>query len=83
MALNCIFCKECVVKNDNSKGLPVSLPPYGVAHTYCVEQDLLQKRLFKGVHIAELSDRDFSELKEMVLAEDNARKGVSSDIDIF
>lgn len=83
MALNCVFCKECVVRGDSSKGLPISLPPYGVAHTYCAEQDLLQKRLFQGVHIAELDDKSFAELKEMVLAEDNLRNGVSNDIDLF
>jgi len=46
-------------------------------------QDLLQKRLFQGVHIAELDDKSFAELKEMVLAEDNLRNGVSNDIDLF
>ncbi len=83
MALNCFFCSECVVSGDNSKGRPLTVPPYGVAHTHCAEQDLMQKRLFRGLHIADLDEKCFAELKEMVLAEDNHRNGTSQEIDLF
>ena len=83
MALNCIFCHQCVVNTDNSKGHPVSVPPYGIAHSYCAEQDLLLKRIFKGIHITELDNESFQELKEMVLAEDNVRNGKTDEIDLF
>jgi len=43
----------------------------------------MQKRLFRGIHIADLDDVCFAELKEMVLAEDNHRNGVHLEIDLF
>jgi len=43
----------------------------------------MQKRLFRGLHIADLDEKCFAELKEMVLAEDNHRNGTSQEIDLF
>ncbi|GMM86687.1 hypothetical protein [Pseudoalteromonas sp. MTN2-4] len=83
MGLNCTFCNESVINSDPSKGHPVSIAPYGVAHSYCAQQDLLYKRVFQGVRIAELDHQSFLELKEMVLTEDNVRSGMTNHVDLF
>ncbi|AWB67246.1 hypothetical protein C2869_12705 [Saccharobesus litoralis] len=78
-----MFCDGDVILNDRSKGLPITLPGRGIAHTYCAEDDLAKRRIFGNIHIADLDDDDLLELKEMVLAEVNIRHGVDQEAEII
>ncbi|WP_111979842.1 hypothetical protein [Algibacillus agarilyticus] len=75
--MRCMFCDLDIINKDLSKGLPITVPGKGVAHTYCAEQDLHSRRIFGNIHIADLEDNDLYELKEMVMAEVNQRNGIA------
>ena len=61
----------------------MSVPHYGVTHSLCAEQGLLYRPIFVRGHIAELENESFRMLKEMVLAEDNIKNGMTDEIDLF
>lgn len=81
--MRCIFCDGNVVTADRSKGRPITIPERGVAHTFCAEQDLFSRRVYGSIHMQDLAMNDLVELREMVLAEINAREGKDNDIELF
>lgn len=82
MSLKCIFCKESVFGAGG-----VTVPSMGPAHKYCYEAYRTMRRTFRSIDITELSDSDLSDLKDLVLAEENDRRRknnpVNDDIELF
>ncbi len=81
--MRCMFCDKPLVKQDRALGLPITLPGRGVAHTFCAERDLFDRRVFGSIHIKDMASDDLYELREMILAEINEREGKSNDVDLF
>ncbi|MER2490658.1 hypothetical protein [Catenovulum sediminis] len=71
--MRCMFCNSNMLESDKSKGLPVTIPGKGVAHTHCAEADLVKKRVFGNIHLADMEDDDLLELYELVQVEVNER----------
>ncbi len=82
--MRCIFCNKKIIPKNNDLGLPITLPTRGVAHSFCAERDLIERRVFASIHLADLAQADLYELRELVLTEINAREGNANDeIDLF
>jgi len=60
----------------------MTVPGVGPAHQQCFQADLALKRTFQTLDITALNDDELLELKDLVLAEDNARKRDSNEDDI-
>jgi hypothetical protein len=69
MSLNCVFCKKPVFGRQG-----VTVPEVGPAHLECYQAHKAMKRTFKGLDITALSDDELSDLKDLVLAEENDRR---------
>lgn len=69
MSLNCVFCRKPVF---GRKG--VTVPELGPAHLDCYQAHKAMKRTFRGIDITKLSDDEVSDLKDLVLAEENDRR---------
>ena len=79
MSMNCMFCKKTVVGQN-----PVTIPSEGLAHLHCYQAHQALRRTFQSLDIAALSDAELTELKDLVLAEENARqRGQEDDIELF
>ena len=76
MSMNCMFCKKPVVGQS-----PVTVPGIGLAHSHCYQADQALRRTFQSLDIAALSDGELTELKDLVLAEENARRPEHDDDD--
>lgn len=79
--MRCIYCQKPVHGKDG-----MTVPQFGAAHKACFEAKETLSRKFKGIDISELSDEEFFELKELVMAEENSRNRDSnddSDIELF
>ena len=76
--MQCEFCQQSVFKQQQGSGPPVTIPGRGVAHKYCAEKDLTQRRVFKGLSLTQLAMGDLVELREMLLQELNHREGCTS-----
>ncbi len=82
--MRCIFCDKEIVGSPQHLGRPITLPSRGVAHSYCAEKDLIERRVFGNIHFSALPVNDLYELRELVLTEINVREGNTSDeIDLF
>lgn len=69
MSLNCVFCKKTVFGRRG-----ITVPEIGPAHLECYQAYKAMKRTFKGLDITALSDDELSDLKDLVLAEENDRR---------
>jgi len=79
MSMNCMYCNKSVVGHN-----PVTIPGHGFAHRHCFQAHQALKRTFQSLDISELSDAELRELKEMIIAEENARQRTSDDdIELF
>jgi hypothetical protein len=82
--MRCIFCEAEVLNSNERLGHPISLPTRGVAHSFCAEKDLIERRVFCNIHLSELPLNDLYELRELALTEINVREGnASDDVDLF
>jgi len=82
--MRCIFCDKDIFKVDTKLGAPVTLPARGVAHSVCATHDLMERRVFGSIELADLSEQDLYELRELVLTEINLREGNNSEeVDLF
>ena len=84
MSLNCVFCKKPVFGGGG-----LTVPSLGPAHKHCYEAYRTMRRTFRSIDITQLSDDELSDLKDLVLAEQNDRQrksmgsGNDSDIELF
>ncbi len=82
--MRCLFCDAKVINSSEHLGHPITLPSRGVAHSYCAEKDLIERRVFCNIHLSELPLNDLYELRELALTEINVREGNdSNDVDLF
>jgi len=81
MSMNCLFCNKSVVGHN-----PITVPGEGFAHLHCFQSHQALKRTFQTLDISQLSDSELSDLKEMIIAEENARAraaGDDGDVELF
>ena len=83
MSLKCVFCKQPVFGVGG-----VTVPSMGPAHKNCYEAYRTMRRTFRSIDITELTDNELSDLKDLVLAEENDRRRKSApdnddDIELF
>ena len=78
MSMGCIYCEQSVINQS-----PMTIPGKGVAHLRCFQTDQALKRTFQTLDISKLNDADLADLKEMVIAEENARNKDNDDIELF
>lgn len=79
MSMNCMYCNKSVVGHN-----PVTIPGHGFALRHCFQAHQALKRTFQSLDISELSDAELRELKEMIIAEENARQRTNDDdIELF
>ncbi len=77
--MRCYYCNKLVCGKEG-----ITLPKLGPAHTVCFEANQSISRVFKNLVLTELSDNELSELKELVVAEENHRnRDTSDDIELF
>ena len=75
--MKCIYCNKSVFGGDC-----LTVPNEGPAHMQCYAANQALKRTFQNLNITALNDTELQELKELVLAEENARGRGSSDDDV-
>jgi hypothetical protein len=81
MSMNCLFCNKSVVGHT-----PITVPGEGFAHLHCFQSHQALKRTFQTLDISQLSDSELGDLKEMIIAEENARAraaGDDGDVELF
>lgn len=78
MSMACIYCGQSVINQS-----PMTIPGKGVAHLRCFQTDQALKRTFQTLDISKLNDAELADLKEMVIAEENARNNDNDDIELF
>lgn len=74
--MNCIFCNRNVIGEGG-----MSIPGRGPAHRQCYQANEALRRTFQHLDITELNDQELTELKDLVLAEENIRKRNHDDSD--
>ncbi len=67
--MKCIFCGKPVFGN-----VGITVAGEGAAHQDCFQANEALKRVFKNLEITALSDQELTQLKDLVLAEENYRK---------
>ena len=72
--MKCVYCNEHVY---GSTGMTV--PGTGAAHQACFQSDQALKRTFQHIEISKLNDEELTILKDLVLAEENARERENAD----
>lgn len=75
--MKCMFCAEPVFGDTC-----MTVPGADVAHQKCYLANEALKRTFKDLNISGLSDEEFLELKELVLAEENVRFKAQDEDDV-
>ena len=78
MSMGCIYCGQSVINQS-----PMTIPGKGVTHLRCFQTDQALKRTFQTLDISKLNDAELADLKEMVIAEENARNKDNDDIELF
>ncbi|WP_283788654.1 DUF2175 family protein [Bermanella sp. WJH001] len=78
MSMGCIYCGQSVINQS-----PMTIPGKGVAHLRCFQTDQALKRTFQTLDISKLNDAELADLKEIVIAEENARNKDNYDIELF
>ena len=77
--MNCIFCDKPVFGTAG-----VTVPGVGPAHQHCFQADQALKRTFQSLDITTLTDSELTELKDLVLSEENSRNMQGDDdIELF
>jgi hypothetical protein len=72
--MKCLYCNRQVY---GSSGMTV--PGEGAAHQTCFQSDQALKRTFQHIEISKLNDEELIVLKDLVLAEENARTRENED----
>jgi len=75
--MKCIICNKPVYGKQGMTAVGL-----GAIHKKCFPGHSLDNRVFQSLDISALDDADFVELKEMVLAEINARENVNQQTSI-
>ena len=75
--MKCIICNEPVYGKQGLTAVGL-----GAIHKQCFPGHSLDRRVFQSLDVSALNDEDFIELKEIVLAEINAREGASQQASI-
>ncbi len=79
MSINCIYCNKPVFGKNG-----LTVPLKGPAHLQCYQVNQALRRTFQALDISKLNDLELFELKELVLAEENARKRNNvDDVELF
>ena len=77
--MRCYICLKTVFGSGC-----ITVPNHGAAHRDCFEAKQAMVRNFQGLNISDLTDEELTNLKDMVLAEENDRVGSSDDdIELF
>lgn len=77
--MRCIFCNKRIVGNDG-----ISVSGKGICHEICLQMDQAKRRVFMGLDMTALSDQELTDLKDLVLAEENSRNSSNGDdIELF
>lgn len=66
--MKCIFCDKPVFGE-----MGMTAPKMGIAHQQCFQANEALKRTFQSLDITALSDQELTQLKDLVLAEENYR----------
>ena len=75
--MNCIYCEKPVFGEEG-----MTVPQEGPAHQRCFQANQALKRTFQSLDISKLNDEELSELKELILAEENLRNRSDGDDDV-
>ncbi len=75
--MKCIFCNKPVFGETG-----ISVPGAGPAHQHCLQANEALQRTFQSLDITALSDQELTELKDLVLSEENHRKRDDSEEDV-
>lgn len=78
--MRCEICNERVFGKHGITVLGI-----GAAHTACFEMEKNNRREFGSIDISQLSDADFNDLYDMVMAEKNARSSnfIEGSVELF
>ena len=77
--MKCHYCDKAVFGKYG-----ITVPNIGAAHVQCFQASQALKRTFQTLEISTLNDQELFELKELVLAEENARRRDSADdVELF
>jgi len=77
--MKCIFCNQNVVGQN-----AMSVTGLGPAHMHCFQANEALRRTFQNLDITRLTDQELTQLKDLVLAEENYRNRDSdNDIELF
>ena len=71
--MRCIFCDRNLLKSS-ALGHPITLSGVGICHSECAEDYLVNKRVFSGLKLKDLSDNDLENLYELILMERRERE---------
>lgn len=77
----CPYCKENVIGSAASE--VVVVVGEGPAHKICHERAVIGQRVFSGLDLPRLSDKQLNELNDMVKMELNSREGEEDAIELF
>lgn len=81
--MRCIFCEKPVYGADG-----ITVPTKGPAHQQCFQVHEALRRTFQTLDISALNDQELTDLKDLVLAEENSRAAkrnpsADNDIELF
>ena len=77
--MRCVYCGKTVFGTNG-----VTVPNMGPAHESCFQAHETMRRKFRDLDITDLSDNELSELKELVIAEENHRnRGAEDEVELF
>jgi len=74
--MKCIYCDKPVFGEEG-----MTVPQKGPAHRHCFQASEALKRTFQNLDITALNDQELTQLKDLVLAEENFRKRDNDDED--
>jgi hypothetical protein len=75
--MRCKFCDKPVYGRGG-----MTIPGEGISHQKCFQANEVMKRTFQHLDIGALNDQELTDLKDLVLAEENSRKKPESEGDI-
>lgn len=79
--MKCLYCNTHVFGPNG-----MTVPGEGAAHQACFQADLALRRTFQHIEISKLNNEELTILKDLVLAEENARRRENEgdgDIELF
>lgn len=77
--MRCVYCDANVV----GSGSAVTIEGGAQAHAHCYQFELMSQRIFKHLKLTTLSDRELTELHDLVKLEVNSRSDFADEVELF